>query len=161
MNQRGQFSLPILGWVAIAAGVAFVAMGIALKVQSSRLDTCKTEAATFKAQVEANGKIAEAKAKEKIAADLANKQRTDNETTKLRAANATLARQLRDNRAASSFLPATGSPSGSPQSITFDRAKLERTIQQLDEGVSGLIARGDQAVIDLNLSLKWAQEIKP
>ena len=157
MRQTGQ--LLIYSWLAAAA--VMLMMGIAIKVQSSRLESCKTEHAAFVAQVEANGKIAEAKAKEKIAADLANKQRTDNETTKLRAANATLARQLRDSRAASSFLPATGSPSGSPQSITFDRAKLERTIQQLDEGVSGLIARGDQAVIDLNLSLKWAQAIKP
>ena len=155
--QRGQ--LLIYSWLAAAA--VMLVMGIAIKFQSSRLESCKTEHAAFVAQVEANGKIAEAKAKEKIAADLANQQRTDNETTKLRAANATLARQLRDSRAASSFLPATGSPSGSPQSITFDRAKLERTIQQLDEGVSGLIARGDQAVIDLNLSLKWAQAIKP
>ncbi len=159
MNQRGQFTLPLLGWVAVAAGVAFVGLSIALKVQSSRLESCKTEAATFKAQVKANGEAAQKAADAKIAADKANKQRTDNETTKLRAANASLARQLRDSRAASSFLPAAGSPAGRPDAITFDRAKLERAIQSLDEGVSGIVARGDQAVIDLNLSLKWAGEI--
>lgn len=141
--------------LAILSGVLVVGLGI----QTKRVESCKAEAAAFVAQVEANGKAAQKAADAKIAADKANKERTDNETTKLRAANASLARQLRDSRAASSFLPTTGSPAGRPDAITFDRAKLERAIQQLDEGVSGVVARGDQAVIDLNLSLKWAQEI--
>ena len=141
--------------VGIICGVLVVGLGI----QTKRVESCKSEAAAFVAQVEANGKAAQKAADDKAASDKANKERTDNETTKLRAANASLSRQLRDSRAASSYLPATGSPAGSPDAITFNRAKLERAIQSLDEGVSGLIARGDQAVIDLNLSLKWAKDI--
>ena len=56
MTQRGQFTLPLIGWVAVAAGVAFVGMSIALKVQSSRLEACKADSAAFQAQVKAGFK---------------------------------------------------------------------------------------------------------
>src|SRR5690349_17838603 len=69
MNQRGQFTLPVLGWVAIAAGVVFLGMGIALKVQSSRLESCKTEHAAFVAQVLALGETAKAEKAKKEAQD--------------------------------------------------------------------------------------------
>ena len=158
-RQRGQLSPTLI----IALGGALVVVGSLgyAKLQTSRLEAVKQEYEGFKAQVKANGEAAEKAAKAKEASDKAIKEKIDNETSQLRTTAANLARQLRDNRAASSFLPATGSPSGSPQSITFDRAKLERAIQQLDDGVSQIVARGDQAVVDLNLSLKWAAEIKP
>ena len=156
-RQRGQ--LMIYG--ALAAGAVILVMGIALKVQGSRLEAVRNEYEAFKAQVRANGEAAERAAKAKEASDKAIKEKIDNETSQLRTTAANLARQLRDSRSASGYLPPASATSASPDAITFDRAKLERTIQQLDEGVSGLIARGDQAVIDLNLSLKWAQAIKP
>ena len=155
--QRGQ----LLIYSALAAGAVILVMGIALKVQGSRLEAVRNEYEAFKAQVRANGELAEKAAKAKEAADKATKEKIDNETSQLRTTAANLARQLRDSRSASGYLPPASATSASPDAITFDRAKLERAIQQLDEGVSGLIARGDQAVIDLNLSLKWAQEIKP
>ena len=146
---------------ALAAGAVILVMGIALKVQGSRLEAVRNEYEAFKAQVRANGEAAEKAAKAKEAADKALKERIDNETNKLRTTAVNLSRQLRDSRAASGYLPPASATSASPDAITFDRAKLERAIQQLDDGVSQIVARGDQAVIDLNLSLKWAQEIKP
>ena len=146
---------------ALAAGAVILVMGIALKVQGSRLEAVRNEYEAFKAQVRANGEAAERAAKAKEASDKAIKEKIDNETSQLRTTAANLARQLRDSRSASGYLPPASATSASPDAITFDRAKLERTIQQLDDGVSQIVARGDQAVVDLNLSLKWAAEIKP
>lgn len=155
-RQRGQLAL----YGTLGVGVVLLLMGVALKVQTSRLHSLQAEYEGFKAQVKVLGEQAEKAKQAKEAADKANKERIDNETKKLRSVNADLSKRLRDQRASSGFLPSTGSPAGSPQAITFDRTKLERAIQQLDAGVSSLIERGDQAVIDLNLSLKWASEIK-
>ena len=65
MTQRGQ--LLIYSWLAAAA--VMMVMGISIKVQSSRLQSCKTEAAAFKANVEALGKLAEAEKLKKEAQD--------------------------------------------------------------------------------------------
>ena len=54
-QERGFIQLTALAWGAIAAGAVIVALGIALKVQSSRLDTCKDEHALFVATTKALG----------------------------------------------------------------------------------------------------------
>lgn len=53
MKQRGFITLPIMGWVAVAAGVVILGLGVALKVQSARLDTCQAD----KVKLEAQAKI--------------------------------------------------------------------------------------------------------
>ena len=153
---RNGFASPTLV-LGILAGV--LALGLA--VQTKRVESAKAELAAFVAQVEANGKAAELAKQKREADDKANKQRIDNETDKLRSANATLARQLRDQRAASRFVPDAPASAKRPDAISYDRAKLERALQQLDAGVSDIVAAGDAARIDLNLALKWARDMKP
>lgn len=57
MNQRGFISLGLTGYLAIAAGAVILTLGVALKWQSSRLETCHIERATEKARF--NAKLAE------------------------------------------------------------------------------------------------------
>ena len=165
MNQRGQFTLPLLGWVAVAAGVAFVGMSIALKVQSSRLESCKTEAAAFKAQVKAEGDLAIKQAKAKEAQDA--KQIKDALTQR----DIALAK-LRSNSSRSRNLSASATAPAGSQSVclgsTAYNAALERYRGRLKlslDGIAGLATEGDAAQIDAAAliqawPLKMATEIK-
>src|SRR5689334_19941185 len=117
-RQRGQ----ILPYVAVGVAVVVLGLGVAVKVQSARLEAVKQEYDGFKAQVKANGDAALKAKKEQEAKDKATKERIDNETKLLRASNAVLNKRLRDYVATSgrvSDLPAT---TGSPDLICFDRA---------------------------------------
>jgi len=49
VKQSGFINLSIMGWAAVAAGVVILGLTVALKVQSSRLETAQTETATAKA----------------------------------------------------------------------------------------------------------------
>ena len=51
MRERGFLLAGPMLYAAIAAGAVIVILSIAVKVQTSRLDTVKLEYATFKAQV--------------------------------------------------------------------------------------------------------------
>ena len=157
-RQKGQITL----YAALAVGVLVVGLTIAVKVQSSRLATCRAEFALFEAQVKANGEAAERAKVAKEAADKAEKVKNDQTYSKLSASNAALARQLRDNRAAGGILPRATATTDSPSGLCFDRPLLESALQRLDDGVSRLVGEGDQATLRLKLSHDWAlQTLKP
>jgi len=86
--------------VGIIAGV----LAVGVVVQTKRVESCKAEAAAFVAQVEANGKAAEAAAKRKEAQDAKQIQgalsERDAALKRLRNNN-TAARRLSDNAAGS------------------------------------------------------------
>ncbi len=142
----------LIGAIAIAA--LFLAMGIALKVQTTRLDIAKREFAAFQAQVKAIGDVAEAKARAQEKADKAVKARVDNENQILRRNLADTSRRLSDERANSRFLPqsATGPAS---VTVTADRAGLEAALRTFDTGVARIVDEGDSAIADLNTGKDW------
>lgn len=135
-------------YVAIAASVAFLGMGAALKWQSSRLASCKQEFVEFQAAVKA---AADAQA----AIDAKNKEKADAERKKMLAANATLNRRLRDSASASSLPPA--SPAGVADRACFDRASLDLAIRQFTQGTAAIAIDGQQAVDELSNARSWAQ----
>lgn len=51
-SQRGFLlpALPMMAWGAIAAGVVIVGLGVALKVQSARLESCQADRVKLEAQ---------------------------------------------------------------------------------------------------------------
>ncbi len=155
-------------WAYIAAGALAIilGLGVATKVQTSRLHAVQAEYATFQAEVKAKGEEQERKTKETIAANQKAKESTDAQNIKLRAANTALSDSLRRARASSRFVPAAAPGSASPDRACFSRTELERAIRQLDAGLSGLIGEGDAARIDLDSARDWAQgqvrgEIQP
>lgn len=154
-RQRG-FVLGIAAYAAIGASVALLGMGIALKVQSSRLASCKQEFAAFQAQVKANGEAAEKAARAKEAADLAKKEKIDNENKRLRINNANLVKRLRDAHPAGSGVSEAPAGSRRPDLACYDRAEFVRAYGNLVAGVRSLADEGTESAIDLNSAREWA-----
>ena len=144
-------------YLVIAVVIGMLVLDIT--VQTKRLEATKAEYAAFVAAVKAKGEEQERKTKSEIAKHKSAQEKANAENQTSRARIAALSRQLRDARAGGRFVPAAPAGAASPASVTYDRANLEREIQRLDAGVSGLFAEGDQAVADRNTALKWAREI--
>lgn len=152
MRQQRGFTL----YIALAALLAFAGMAVALKVQSSRLEACKLEYASFQEQVRAKGVAAQKEAKRIETENNAKKEKIDRENKRLRADNVRIAGELRDARSRGRFVPEAAPGARNPERATFDRAELESAIQRLDAGVSGIVAEGDAARIDLDSARQWA-----
>lgn len=159
MRQAGFIQFPVLGWAAIAAGVVIAGLGIALKVQSSRLASCQSEYATFRAEVKALGEAAIRTAKQREADDKKRKEAADAENAKVRRDMAGVYdayKRLRDQRASSGFVPAPAPGSSRPDRACFNRAELERTLGAIDAGGAGIAKEGDDARVDLDTAKRWA-----
>lgn len=131
-------------------------MGTLLVIQTHRLESAKADHAAFVAKTEAAGKEQERRAKETEAADRKRKEKADAENKTSRARIATLSIELRDARSRSSYLPPATPGASSPDTATVVRADVERALQLLDDGVTRLVAEGDQAIADLNTAKSWA-----
>lgn len=146
--------------------VALFALGLssgaggAWWVQGLRLDAVKAEYAGFVATTKAQGEAAKKLADATAAEDKRKKESSDHEyQTTIAGLNADIKR-MRDDRARSRFVPAAPAGSRSVGLACFDRADLERTLQQFDEAVTGLIAEGDADAVGLNVARSWASGIR-
>ena len=161
MRQRGFFTLPIMGWAAVAAGVVILGLGIAVKVQTARLDAVKAEYATFKAEVKVLGDAAIAAAKVREAEDKQRKEKADAQNAKSRRDLDGLYaayRSLRDQRrSGSGEMSTTATFTPSADRTCFDSKALAESIRGYETGVLGVIEQGDSAIADLNSAKKWAQ----
>ena len=152
MRQRG-FTL----YIVLAALLAFGGMAVALKVQTSRLASCKQEFATFEAKVKAEGEAAIAEAKRITSENNARKAEYDKKIRSLRAANADLDRRLRDS-AGESSLPPASTVAGVTQPACFDRGQLDAAIRKFTAGTAGIATEGQSAVDELNNAREWANK---
>lgn len=156
MNQRGFIQLSLMGWMAVGGALVILAMGVALKIQTARLEAVKTEYAQFQANVASLGEIAKNEAAKKEAADKSRKAKADAENRRTIADLHTHIVSLRNARPGGGIVPGAPTTSRSPDRATFDRAELERTLRAFDTGVAGLIAEGDEARINLDTARRWA-----
>ncbi len=149
----------VLLWLTLAAFLcgSILAGGAAWKLQGLRLDAAKAEHKGFVATVKAQGEAAQTVAKAQAARDLKLKEGIDREhktdIARLTADN----QRLRNDRARTNYVPAAPADSRSPGLACFDRAELERALQQLDDGVSRILGEGDAAAVGLNAARTWAQ----
>ena len=145
----------------IAAGAFVSGAGGAWWVQGLRLDAVQAKydgfVATTKAQGEAAKKLADAQAAE----DKRKKESSDHEYETTIASLRADVKRMRDARSGSRFVPAAPAGSRNPGIACFDRAELERTLQQFDEAITGLIAEGDADAVGLNTARAWAGGIRP
>ena len=146
--------------------VALFALGLssgaggAWWVQGLRLDAVQAKYDGFVATTKAEGEAAKKLADAKAAEDKRKKESSDHEyETTIAGLNADIKR-MRDDRARSRFVPAAPAGSRNPGIACFDRAELERTLQQFDEAVTGLIAEGDADAVGLNVARSWASGIR-
>lgn len=112
---------------------------------------------------EAGGKAeADKIAKEK--ADKVLKEKIDEDYKRAIAESRDRANRMLIARARGGYLPSAAAVAGGIEgddSITFDRAELERSIQRLDERVSAIVAQGDEKKAKLDAAVKWAAEAFP
>ena len=156
-RQRGFITLPFTAWIAIGASVAILGLSVAVKVQSSRLASCKQEYADFKADVKAKGEAAIENARKIDSENAKRKEKSDAERKRLIIANNGLADRLRDNAARSS-LPETSGTAGIPETACFKRPDLDAAIRKFTSGIAGIVTQGDAAVTDLDNAKRWAEK---
>jgi hypothetical protein len=125
--------------------------------------TANQELATYRANVEAEGRSAQAAADARRKLDEQRKAASDESYAK---ALGVLGHDLGELRkratARGDFVPAKPADSVCPQGwACFDRAALESAIRQLDAGVSGIVAEGDQVRLRMDESIKWANRLNP
>jgi hypothetical protein len=172
-QQRGfilPFALPalsaVLPYIAIAAAVAFIGLGAALKVQTMRLHSAQTNLAaeqlafkTFKRQVAALGELAQRDAAVHAAADRLLKEQADVEHNKVVLKLSADIKRLRDERdgARGSIVPAAPASAGRPDLACFDRGTLESAFRGFIAEARGLADEGTAATVDLNTAKQWAQ----
>ena len=144
-------SLYKYGAYALAAAAIF-GFGWLQGAHHEQLKVAKFEAATV-----ALGKAAKQRAEQIAAADKLRKENADAENKRTIASLRADVKRLRDERARGNYVPAAPAGSRSPEIACFDRAELERAIQQLDARVSELFAEGDEATMNLNTAKRWAQ----
>ena len=159
VRERGFIALPVGAYAAIGAAVVIAGLGIAVKVQTSRLAAVKAEHAGFVAQVKAIGEAAEKAAKLKEAEDLKRKEDADAETARVRRDLAGVYdayKRLRDSPSRRTFSEAGGT-SASPARACLDAAAANRALQAFDAGVAGLLEEGDRAIVDINTARRWAK----
>lgn len=161
MRSRGFIALPLGAYAAIGAAVVIAGLGIAVKVQTSRLEAVKTEYAGFVAQVKALGDAQNAKAAAEDKVNKERKEKADAENKKLRSDLAGLYDaygRLREQRARGGELPSAPAGSRRPDLACFDRAELARAMGGLEEGVLRLTRQGDEARLDLDTAKEWARK---
>ena len=147
----------------IGAGVIILALGAAVKVQTTRLDSVKKEYAEFVAKVKALGEAQEVIAKAKDAENQKAKEHADEQNRKTKRDLASLYDaygRLREQSSRRSDLPVAGANTASPGDITFDRAALDRGLATADgilqSGATKILRRGDEAIADLDTAKSWA-----
>lgn len=154
--QRGFIQLSLMGYMTLAFGVIVLGLSIALKVQSSRLESCKAEHQLFVSQVERLGKEAKEKAKQVEAQDKLRFKKAEDEIKKLRSDNDKFKR-LRDSDTRSRRLPEAPKDSVRPDLSCFDRTALESAYGELVKELRGLADEGTEATIGLDTAKRWIQ----
>ena len=144
----------------IAGGAFVLGLSSAWWLQGLRLDAVQAKYDGFVATVKAEGDAATKLAEATAAEDKRNKESSDHEYQTTIARLDADVKRMRDDRARSSFVPAAPAGSRSVGLACFDRADLERTLQQFDEAITGLIAEGDADAVGLNAARSWASGIR-
>ena len=149
--------------IAYVAATCF-AFGIAVgaapawKYQAARLDTAKAEYKSFVDQTRLTGEQAQKEAIAKAAQDKLNKERYDAQRKKDIAANADLARRLRLANSGRSTVSQLSPTTGSVDLACFSRNELDSTIRQYQSDILGIVEKGSEATIDLNIGKAWIKE---
>ena len=146
----------------IVAGLVLFVVGTYLgyTYQKAKTDLVKAQFSGFVEQTKIIGKQAQKNAIEKEKSDQAIKEKVDVENIRISSAIRVDARQLRDARSRGNFVPIKPTGSGSPETACFNRAKLEQAIQRLDDRISGIIERCDDAVVGLDTAKRWSSSLK-
>ena len=137
-------------------GVGLVLMGIAVGIQTKRLESAKSELAIIKVL----GEQAEKQAKARELADKQRKEKADAEHKKAIAGYLNTIKRLRDN-AGSGFLPPAASGSTSPNLACYSRGGLDEALRTSVGEITGVLEELGAAAVDLNTAKAWSKSPNP
>ena len=155
-NQHGFASIYLYLGAAVVMGI----MALGWKLTATALDRERSAFATFKAQVEANGKIAEAAKIKQEAQDKEKKEKADAENKRTTDALRVTIKRLRDANNTSGGSVSRNPPgSRCPDGQTcFDTAEYRRADGEFVAEARGLADEGAALETDMATVRKWAQE---
>ena len=145
LGMLGSLSL----WLSSVENKGYVRGKAEVQLQFNKF---KTDQARLAANADAKARATEAK-------DKTRQEKADATNKDLRRELDLRRKQLRDARssAGASVVPDAPAGSGSPDTATFDRAKLDGALRSFTSGVEELIGEGAEAVIDLDTAKAWSK----
>ena len=134
--QKGFIQLSLMGYLTIGFSIIVLSLGIALKVQTSRLESCQENHTRFLTEVERLGNEAQVKVKQEIERQKkVTKDASTDYETRLNLLRDTYAR-LRDQRSGQGGLPSIPNAPRSIDEVSADSIPLAgicaETTQQLN-----------------------------
>jgi hypothetical protein len=134
--QKGFIQLSLMGYLTIGFSIIVLSLGIALKVQTSRLESCQENHTRFLTEVERLGNEAQVKVKQEIERQKkVTKDASTDYETRLNLLRDTYAR-LRDQRSGSGSMPSIPNAPRSIDEVSADSIPLAgicaETTQQLN-----------------------------
>ena len=157
-NQERGFISGIALYGVIAAVAVAGALGIALKIQSSRLEVCQTKFDSFKLETKRIGEAQDKANREKESRDAKAKETTDaaHKTTIARL-NRDLQR-VRDDNSRRSLTPQASATTRRAELACFDRAEFARALSEFEGEVEAIVGEGTARTVELDLAKAWAQQ---
>lgn len=157
------FAGPLGRWVVLALLMAAAAAFGAAKMHahdSARYEALAAKHASFVGGTQALGRAAAERNAKQALHDLKNKERTDEEVDRLRAAHRAALAGLRAAAAARNSgggsVPAAPAGSRCPDGQTcFDTAEYQRAVGDFDRAARQLADEGTEVVQDLDAAKRW------
>lgn len=150
------FPLSPLQWGTIGM---ILALALGVYVQTTRLESAQTALITLTTQVKTIGDQAQKTAALTVKANKLAKGLADAKIKTLTSDNAALNKRLLDARTSSGYLPPTTGGTRDPETICFNRTKLDGALRQFDTEVDRLIERGDDSRITLDGIKEWYRSL--
>ena len=159
MKERGFLLAGPMLYGAITAGVVILGLTAALKIQSSRLETCRTEFAVFRLETKLIGDAQEKANREREAVDRKLKEKTNADHKTAVARLNRDVKRLRDDHARRGLAPEAPATSSRPDLACFDRTIFAGALRDYEAEVVGLLAEGAENTLSLDAAKAWAQAL--
>lgn len=145
-------------YLILAAFIAGLAAGIpgAWHVQQSHIDALQLQLDIVRTEGEAARARAESQTKENERKKLESDHEHEIAINTLKSN----VDKLRRARSGARYVSPAGAGARRPGVACYDRAELEQTIRQFVDGVSGIVEKGDERTIELNVARSWVQGLK-
>ena len=161
MKKQKGFILPGAGTFYVAAGAAFIItlLGIALWVQTGRVEAWKGKYEGLVAQTKAAGDAQDARTKIAEALHREIVKEKDNENATAHAALAAVSKRLRDRDSRRGLVPPATPGASRPDLACYNRAELDDALRAFTGSVGELVIEGESSTIDLDTGKAWVKAL--
>ena len=143
--------------IVFASLCFFCGLWLGWHIQGLRIQSITTEYKNFVSSAKNEAAKAQFLADQRAKIDAIRKTSSDKNYEKTITILHSNIERMRLTRSSTDILPTATATSGGAETICFRRPQLERAIRQLDEGISDIVAKGDDGFAALDSVKKWAQ----